>query len=67
MATKTLTITEDAYDSLDILKKGNESFSEVIRRLTSKVHLTDFAGILTDEETKEVKRKIERLRKDFYK
>ena len=67
MATKTLTITEDAYERLDALKENKESFSEVIRRLTSKVRLTDFAGILTDEETKKVKEKISRLREESVK
>ena len=64
MATKTLTITEDAYDRLDALKEDKESFTEVIRRLTSKVHITDFAGILTDEETKKVKERIKHEREE---
>ncbi len=64
MATKTLTITEDAYDRLGALKENNESFSEVIRRLTSKVRLTDFAGILTNEESTKVKEKISRLKEE---
>ncbi len=64
MATKTLTITEDAYERLDALKEDNESFSEVIRRLTSKVRLTDFAGILSDEEAKTVKKRISHLREE---
>lgn len=35
MAHKTITISEDAYNSLNKLKKGNESFTEIILRLTS--------------------------------
>lgn len=62
MATKTLTITEDAYERLFAFKEGNESFSEVIRRLTAKRRLSDFAGILTNEETKKVKEKIAKAR-----
>lgn len=63
MATKTLTITEDAYERLHAMKEEGESFSEVIRRITSKVKLADFAGILSDEETKMVKERIGKMRK----
>ncbi len=62
MSTKTLTITEDAYERLHALKEETESFSEVIRRLTSKVRLMDFAGILSDEETRKVKERISKTR-----
>lgn len=62
MATKTLTITEDAYDRLFVLKEEDESFSEVIRRLTTKVKLSDFAGLLTNEEAKKAKEKIALMR-----
>lgn len=62
MATKTLTITEDAYERLHAMKEESESFSEVIRRLTCKVRLTDFAGILSDEETRKVKERIRKMR-----
>lgn len=34
MASKTITITEDAYEKLAAHKREDESFSEVIRRLT---------------------------------
>ena len=35
MGAKTITITEEAYKLLSREKKGKESFSEVIKRLTS--------------------------------
>jgi len=35
MASKTITITEDVYERLVAHKRGEESFSDVIRRLTS--------------------------------
>jgi len=58
MATKTITITEDAYERLNALKEDYESFSEAIRRLTSKVRLSDFAGILSNKEAKNLKERI---------
>jgi predicted CopG family antitoxin len=36
MPIKTLSISEEAYNSLKALKRGNESFTEVILRLTEK-------------------------------
>ena len=45
MASKTITITEDAYERLAAHKRGDESFSDVIRRLTSaKTDPLDSAG-----------------------
>lgn len=35
MAHKTITISEDAYNSLSKLKKNNESFTDVILRITA--------------------------------
>ncbi len=53
MATKTITITENAYTMLKNKKMKDESFSEEITRLLSdkrKKSLMDFFGILTEEE-----------------
>ncbi len=50
MATKTISITEEAYERLLGKKQKNESFSEVITRITNKVNLLDFAGFLTKDE-----------------
>ena len=53
MATKTLTIMEDAYNLLAENKLEDESFSEAILRLFSKKHkrpLSDFSGILSEAE-----------------
>ena len=62
MATKTLTITEDAYGRLAAAKEKNESFSEVINRITGKVSLLSIAGILTEKEADELEKSIARSR-----
>lgn len=52
MASKNITITEDAYEALRSLKQEHESFSDVIRRLTN-VEGADperAAGMFDDEE-----------------
>ncbi len=62
MATKTLSITEEAYERLASKKRGKESFSEVINRITNKKSLLDFAGILSDIEGKNLIDNIENSR-----
>lgn len=58
MATKTLTITEDAYERLAAIKDENESFSEVIVRYFPKHSLMEIAGILSHEEADCLRRNI---------
>ena len=63
MATKTLTITEEAYGRLQALKEGSESFSEVINKVTGKRSLMELAGILSKEEGKKLMNHIKEGRK----
>ncbi len=42
MGHKTLTVSEDAYNALRKQKRENESFSEVILRITSKSSLLEY-------------------------
>ncbi len=44
MATKNITITEDAYERLRSLKREGESFSDVVTRLTEQEDPMSFAG-----------------------
>ena len=53
MATKTISITEEAYERLKTRKAKNESFTDVINRVTGKRSLLELAGILSDEEADE--------------
>lgn len=65
MTTKTLTIMEDAYDLLADNKLDGESFSDEIRRVLSKKQsrpLTDFFGILSEEQGKKMISDLERIK-----
>ena len=44
MPTKTITITEDAYERLRALKREDESFSKLVVRLTESEDPMGFAG-----------------------
>lgn len=54
MATKTISITEDAYERLKVRKGAHESFSDVINKVTGKRSLMELAGILSKEEGEEL-------------
>jgi len=44
MGTKNITITEEAYKRLKALKRDEESFSELVTRLTEREDPMEFAG-----------------------
>jgi predicted CopG family antitoxin len=67
MATKTITITEEAYEGLVINKKGTDSFSDVIKRLTKRKSLFDLVGIISSEHGKELHRHSKEIRKQMTK
>ncbi len=63
MASKTITITVEVYQLLKVLKKQDESFSELLRRLAMRVNgqkLDNFFGSwdLKDQEYKEIQEEI---------
>ncbi|MAG47171.1 hypothetical protein CL617_01075 [archaeon] len=62
MATKTISITEEAYESLASRKNGKESFSDIINKITGKVKLDEFYGILTKKTADEIEDNIKRTR-----
>jgi predicted CopG family antitoxin len=60
MASKNISITEDAYDALLKEKKKDESFTEIILRLTkSRGKLSDCLGtwVMSDEEEERIFKK----------
>ncbi len=49
MTVKTITITENAYNALKQLKRGEESFSEaILRAVPRKATINDWLGALKD-------------------
>ncbi|WP_144903962.1 antitoxin VapB family protein [Halobellus captivus] len=48
---KSIRLSEEAYDRLAAHKREDETFSEVVLRLAGERSLLDLAGILSDEET----------------
>ena len=65
MATKNISITEEAYMRLASLRKGNESFSEIINKVTRKTSLLRFAGILSKESGDRLEKNIQQLRQNY--
>ncbi|GEM_PF-431933 len=62
VATKCITITTEAYSKLAALKTNNESFSDVINKITKKSSLFDLVGLLTPKEGKELEESINETR-----
>lgn len=62
MGTKTISLSDDAYERLKAAKQENESFSDVVRRLTRGVELGDYYGILDEDTGAELAEIVERRR-----
>ena len=63
MATKTTTVTKNAYDALKSMKAPNESFSETILRFAKRKPLTSFFGVLSRETGERMEKTIGEMRK----
>lgn len=68
MATKTISIMEDAYNLLAMHKRANESFSDVIRReFGKKGDISKFIGAwkdMPDEEFKAIEDSVRETREN---
>lgn len=64
MATKNISITEEAYRRLASLKHEHESFSVVINRLTGKHSLAKLFGVLSRDEASHLDENLARSRKE---
>ena len=63
MPTRTISITEEAYQRLKMKKEQNESFTDVINRIAGKRDIMEFAGILSEEEGDKLEAYIKERRK----
>ncbi len=66
MTSKTISVSEDAYELLKKMKLNGESFTETIRRLAKRRRITDCAGLWSDVPEKEmeaVRESIDELRR----
>ena len=63
MPTRTISITEEAYERLRTQKAPKESFTDVINRITGKRSIMEFAGILSNEEGDKLEQYIKERRK----
>ena len=64
MATKTISITREAYDRLRARKGRGESFTDVILRLTEREPLADYAGMLSKSSVKAIRDAIDEARRE---
>lgn len=64
MAPKTITISEDAYRRLARLKRKQESFSELIQRLTGRHDLMRFVGSISQEFADELEAAVAKTRRE---
>jgi predicted CopG family antitoxin len=62
MGTRNISISDEAYARLSALKGPNESFTDVINRVAGKRSILELAGVLTDAEGDEVRRRVDDLR-----
>jgi len=70
MGSKTISLDEEAYKRLRKEKNTNESFSDVVKRLTRPLKhksLTDFAGVwhLSSHEQQTIKTVLKELGEQF--
>jgi len=54
MATKTISLDEEAYERLKAHKREGESFSDVVKRIAGERSWTEVAGILSEEDAEEL-------------
>lgn len=64
MVTRTISLSEDAYQALLASKRSGESFSDVVRRLTRRRSLVDLAGAVDPEAAGSIADAVEANRRE---
>jgi predicted CopG family antitoxin len=59
---KSIRLSEEAYERLAAHKRENETFSDVVLRLAGERSLLDIAGVLSDDEADAVREAVEERR-----
>lgn len=65
VATKTISVTLDAYRRLQRLRRDRESYSDVIKRLSGGADLMSYAGSISDDLARELTASSEDFRRRF--
>ena len=63
MGSKNISISDEVYLRLSELKLKDESFTELIYRLTDKTNVLDLKGIISEDEGKSLEKNIRDSRK----
>lgn len=63
MGSRNISISDEAYLRLSELKSRNESFTDVIYRLTNRTNILDLRGILKEENGKSLEKNIKESRR----
>ena len=59
---KSVRLSEEAYDRLKSLRHEDETFSEVVLRLAGEESLLELAGLLSDEQADTLENAVEERR-----
>ena len=62
MPSRTLNVTQEAYDLLAALKDEGESFTDVIKRLAGERSLLDVVGVLDESAAARLEARLEAAR-----
>ncbi|EQB67907.1 MAG: hypothetical protein AMDU5_GPLC00020G0008 [Thermoplasmatales archaeon Gpl] len=63
MGSRNISISDEAYHKLRDMKMKNESFTDVINRLTKKTSILELKGLLSISEADSILNSIEESRK----
>ncbi len=59
---KTIRVSEEYHEWLSAHKRADETMEETLRRMTRGPHPGDVAGLLSEQEAKDAKETVARLR-----